>query len=721
MRVEHDVGTTERDMVSGSPERGSELNAPAFSAARGGRDLDCAAVSASGSRNAIWIARRLRQGAGAFYAWMLRPISRKANRVSSFDSRTRREIELRLRTFAASFAECHKRTEVEFVALGRLLRDLHSQGSKLAQLVGDHLADLRGVLTESHVGGSDGIAACSLRELHVGLEQTSTQLRSLRTVATELRRLQVRTRVIERVGIFIRSSVFGFAIESARSAECRGTFAAFVQELRSLAEKIASVAEGIAVHVRSTQSTQDRELREMSASLGKLRELAKTLESTAAATAAEAQTLLDSSMLAAQRTSERTQSMARLVHEVVYHLQLGDIVRQKSEHVAATLEQTAQQLSAANSDAEFGGQAVLADRVLEIQMGQLDLIRREVETASEKLTDSFRRLVDQGVQLCADLERRTDSTEARGEPLDPLGGFRKDLSYLEDLHTQCSGLCQEARKAADRAAAASSTLSGHVEELEVINQDMHLQALNAIVKTADLGPQGATLSVLSMHVEWLYRESNQGLIEITSTLDAVLRAAKQDSQSDLRSAAKNGDWITQLRQGISRIETASVGSVRIAAQAMGLAEEQRRMLDGGQARLEFLAQLSTTTSNQIQELKRLREALKPWLQQAGPASATALDSLADRYTMRSEREVHESAAKQNQPQLVEATATPAAAAAAGIAAGEFEDFDLPQAAPVISDSAQMKDLEKPATEIGSALTAPPTPGEASLGDNIELF
>jgi hypothetical protein len=559
----------------------------------------------------------------------------------------------------------------------------------------------------------DGMAACSLRELHAGMEVTSQQLGALRTVVVELRRLRAKIQAIDRVGVFIRSSVFGFAIESARTSDCRCTFASFVSELRGLADRIAEVAESLTIHVRSTQSTQDRELRDMTASLAKLRELAKSVEVTAAATAADAQALLDSSLMAVQQTSERTRRIARLADDAVYDLQLGDIIRQKSEHIAATLEQTAQQLSAALSDEEFGIQAALAERVLAIQTGHLELIRREIESASSKLSGSFRNLVDESKQLTAAMDRQASHPDQAQESAGPLEGFKADLRHLEQLHAQCGALCLNARNSASRAGDASATLATHVEELKAINQDIHLQALNAIVKTADLGPQGATLAVLSAHVEWLYRESTQGLGEIVATLDAILRAAGRDSAEKPEEGGGNANWIGNLRAGMQRIETASAGSQQVRTTAKALAEEQQATLTSSSGRLGFLAELSADTARQVDELASLRAELKPWLTEANTASTEALAEVAQRYTMQSERDVHGMAGTPDvaNPQTV----------AIAEDAGVFEDFGPPMET-VAADEVSNGSTQPVDDKSDDLATAPRSKAvDPTLGDNVELF
>jgi hypothetical protein len=174
---------------------------------------------------------------------------------------------------------------------------------------------------------------------------------------------------IDRVGKSARLSVFLFAVESARTADCQELFGAFVSELRTLGDRITEAAQAIDQSARQAQQAQEAECEGMSASHGKLSELAKKIEATATATAAAAQTLLDESLVALKQAQAHMQRITKEAGEAVFYLQFGDIVRQKTEHIAAALQDAAAQLAGANSETEFQARAGLVDHTLAIQVG----------------------------------------------------------------------------------------------------------------------------------------------------------------------------------------------------------------------------------------------------------------------------------------------------------------------------------------------------------------
>ncbi|MGO8699323.1 MAG: hypothetical protein ACLQVY_16575 [Limisphaerales bacterium] len=622
----------------------------------------------------------------------------------------RSDIKRRLLSFGPSFTESYQRTESGFAELTGDLGKLHANGTKMAEVISQHLADLGGALGENQADGAKGMAASSARELHAGMELTAQELDSLRNVVAELGRLQGQIQVIERIGVFVRSSVLYFAVESARSAECHSTFESFVEELRVLAGKIAEVADSISRHLRETRSLQDRELREMSTDLGTLRDLGQSLELTAAAAAADAQTLFDSSLSALRQASERTRCIARLADEAVYQLQFGDIIRQKSEHIAAALQQTAEQLEAAASDHDFGIQAALTEQVLAIQTGHLELIHREIEGARGKLGDSFQRLADETTQLTAVWDQLQNQAVGSRGSAGSLEGFKLEVKRLAGLHTQCGEVLRNARTNASRAAEASATLAKHVEELKAINREIHLQALNAIVKATRLGEQGGTLSVLSMRVDWLYQDAERASAEVVATLAKILGATGQND-GDSSKADKNADSGADLKRRMKRIESACDGCNEVSSSAAALAEGQRAILASSNNPLDFLSELSAAAAEQIRELASIRSELQGWAIQS-PAPATDwLAGMHNRYTMQSERDVHHRA-----NDLHHAKVSPGSD---GLESGGFEDFDI----PVVNEAKANGTVSSQVSEAAGAVEATPqtTATEPALGDNVDLF
>jgi hypothetical protein len=625
-----------------------------------------------------------------------------------------RDAVARLTAFTRDFSQHNARTEQDFVELGLTLRRLHSVATELTGLVSERAGALRGALEQSRLAGADGLAARSLQELRATLEESSGLLRSLRAVAGAIQQLDAQVAGIERIGVFLRSAVISFAVESCRTPDCQQAFGAFVEELRALARRIGELSQAISRQVQATQESHARRLSGLSSGFEEMHALAKQLEATAGTTAAQAQQLLDGSSGALREAEERARQIAHHANEAVYHLQFGDIIRQKGEHILAALKEAADLLSGEDPAAESSEKVAAADHVLVIQAGQLESVRQEVLTVQAQLTASFRSIAQETSLLAGTLELGQQALRTQDRAADPLQALTQHSSRLEALQQQGRGLGQQARLTARQAVDASTDLAQHLEQIKSINAEMHLQALNAIIKTAALAGQGATLEVLSCQVDRLYRESSQEVAEIGGTVKVLLGHAQDatpaDGPGDSAPSAATG---SALRAGLEQIAGAYEEFRKTSAEARDLSQKQQASFEGCGARLEFLGNLAETLGAQLRDLASVRESLAPWkAEQATPPGGTA-HTLGQRYTMQSERDIHR-----------RATGMVPLAAVSPVPSddGKLDLFDAPIAAPETNEpgpqapppSGEMK-REDPERPVAATVTEP------SLGDNIELF
>ena len=618
----------------------------------------------------------------------------------------RRDLPRRLHAFNGSFTGHHQRTDVEFNALAKSLRKLYEISQALAGLVSERLGVVQTALNESRIARPEGVAAAALQDLRHGLGEADGELTLLQSVGGELWRLRSQVERIEQIGMSIRTSVFGFAVESARTDQCRQTFGSFADELRSLGNRITGLAGAIASDAGAAHGLLEKEWKSLTESHAQLCQLAAQLETNANATAAAAQGMLDQVLRGLQKSEEKMRQITQHAGEALFYLQFGDIVRQKTEHIAAALGETVNALQLAASRPEFCTRASVADQVLAIQIGQLELIRAEVGTAQGKLAESFSALGEATGQMCDILGRWLPSSDNRGNQPDTLAAFKAALLRLEESHRLGQELRLGARRSLQNLTGVSQRLAGHIGDLKVLNFDIHLQALNAIVRTAALGAEGTTLSVLSMHVDLLCCESKGVVADLVAILESVIQqtGSKAGRQEPAGEPAQN----TRPAADMGNIESAFNECGTTFASASNLVAEQQSAINGSQALLNFLANLDSAITDQIAELTACRTMLAP-CKSAATSAAAPTETLNQLYTMQSERDIHENLRK---------NASPGANLVA--AENEVELFESP---PTQCQTSPPPPLESPngnaASPVAAIISAPAKGSE--LGDNVDLF
>lgn len=614
----------------------------------------------------------------------------------------RQEISLRLQTLNQSISECYQRTDAEFMGLARALRHLHDTAKALADLVGSRLGSVRTALDESRISGDNGLAAAALQDLQEGLAEAADELTELRAIGGHLQKLRTQVDNIDRIGVSVRASVFGFAVESARSVECQQTFSSFISELRTLSNKITLVTNAISDHSAVTRHSQEQKWRNLSDGHGRLCGLAEDLKVAAVATANEAQAILDRVLAGLQQAEAHMSRIMKHVDEAIYYIQFGDIVRQKTDHIIAALREAGEHWAQTTSRKSFISQAAAADHVISIQIGQLELVRQEVEAAQRKLADSFHSLTGEACELQGMLGQWHESKNQQEGQSESIQAFKSDLMQLEHLHRQGQELRTEARQTADSAASAARELACHMKDVKSLNQDIHLLALNAIVKTAALGNQGSTLAVLSMHVDSLYRESRHIAGEVAAILEAILEGANAAGRD--RDVPVENPRTAHIHNSMEKVEAACDACRAAFSSAEKLISQQKEALKSSQAMLDFLGEHVLTIGGQIRDLTNFRRELEPWLAGRETAGQTAAAVLHHRYTMQSERDIHEAALRET----------------ANVEAASSSSGDPPR---LERQRTQLRGDSAPVPEIAAnnSNQTEPALAKAGLGDNVELF
>jgi hypothetical protein len=207
-----------------------------------------------------------------------------------------------------------------------------------------------------------------------------------------------------------------------------------------------------------------------------------------------------------------------------------------------------------------------------------------------------------------------------------------------------------------------------IREIEIRIQRI---AVNAMIRATHIGPAGNALNVIAEVMQKLALDSNAGAEDAAGTLDAMTGAASCVGGGLTDGAASGaGDVIGEMRHAVLELHSSSERSFshvnQIAALGAHLAEDIGAVRGGFSAGRLFAEVVGRARG----ELERIgAQAGQEPLEGAADAPEVQLESLTRRYTMQTEREVHQSAAGG----LASESAAPTAASSAALADGDLGD------------------------------------------------
>lgn len=437
----------------------------------------------------------------------------------------------------------------------------------------------------------------------------------------------------------------GFSIETARlTSEHEGAFRDFVGQLGGLEKVFAQLGSKVAETAANARKHQAQAANSIRRGLAEFTVMTGRCDASARSAAAGVDGLLQSFATSAGRVAAAVGAVRAESEELVYFLQIGDIVRQKIEHVAQALRSRPAERSALAS-------------VVQLQLAQVDALRREVEEAREKLGRAFAGLGNATSHLVAPIVEMVELAEQTGHGGPSFAGLLADSETLQQLGRRAGELGDATARAAADAATVAKSIVDQLGEVDETNATMHMMALNAIVNTSRLGASAAALNVLSVQVHEIASASSVIVAEVQPLL-ASLRGAGQGSQA----AEDDGGAVAGMASHLAELASLRSAVHEVGDRSAELATAQKRALDVSTNDVHFLHALRD-------RLDTVAAALRSVLPELGPVAVGHDQSAHFRtYTMESEREVHR--------RVLGSAASEPAVAAAGNGGGLGDNVEL---------------------------------------------
>ncbi len=543
----------------------------------------------------------------------------------------------RLAALTRLLRELERQSEGEFLAIGEQLQCFHERCTSIAarsdeiagEITGRAIAGARDGLTrlvddlERHFEQASGVSG--------GFRETlAAILETLRAADRSLANFEKLIRMLRMLGISTK-------IESARlTTEDTGfdTLSAAVAKLSvRIDERLSALCEQKARLAARVQRTQER----LAAIEGERRSNSREIFAKIRhGLAALAQTHEHGSAAAA-RAARASGDIAGNIAQVVVGLQFHDITRQELEHAREALEELAAELE------EPGGVPALFAGICELQAAQVVRSRDSLCAAVDEvvrniagLAPNVSRIADETRDVTGMLDRGghsfLDDLRSALEPV--IGRLAVDAEGMRELERVLAGVAE-----------ATGQMSGFVQEIERVGSEIEKIALNANVKAAHIGREGATLGVLAEAIQRLSVDTRHETEAVSAPLREVLavagtlggRAHDALAAGDGASAGGGGERlrtlllalrgmngrVLELLSGLDAETPALARDIAAAVGRIGVHRAARETLGHVAAELGALAGLARAVAPPETEADR-----------------DGLARLQARYTTRGERKVH---------------------------------------------------------------------------------
>lgn len=429
---------------------------------------------------------------------------------------------LRLQELGQELKRLNTDTEKDFLDIGGYLQDFSGRAQEISAAATATAGFISGPELHEAISSLDHIfqeTKVLEGECEKGTDILSDILKILDMVQASIAGFMRIVKTLTVLGTFIR-------VESARLGSMGSDFLTLANEITQLGKGIEEKCLTIFTKAQSLSSSLTSSL----ANIFKIKASQQgQLQVVIDKTMVSLGSLKDKQNIASATTeqiADNYQNISKNISNIVMSLQFHDITRQQIEHVDKALQNGLSLIS--EKDHKNGDRAkslLLAQQIFMIQEGQLTIAR-------DKLTQAVGAIITNLHSIAMDIEAITQQVQGLAGNASQAG--KSFLLEMEEyLATVAEGLNLYGAARQDlwglmlAVAPAIGDMSQFLLDIERIEIAIERIALNACIKAAHLGEEGAALGVLAEAAQNLVGDTRQQTQSVSTSLKSIQDAAQR--------------------------------------------------------------------------------------------------------------------------------------------------------------------------------------------------
>jgi len=443
--------------------------------------------------------------------------------------------------------------------------------------------------------------------------------------------------------LILNLSMLGFftKVENAHVFSNDSGFASLTDDVKKLSERIKEKTSHIKAGSQKLFSQIHQALGDVAGSEKNQRDQARSLLDNTVSNHEILANKNDTAMISARHIVTKSQEITESIGYIVSSLQFHDITRQQIKHVKEVLDKLIEAIS--SGEHTIPEMASMMDQACSLQIEQLHQSRTDLTDAVEKILENLKNLTGNVEWILEETQRVAWASDIEGlgfmEEID--SGITSVMKRLEENIREQMRLTQTMTSLSDMV----SEMSVFIKEIEFMGQNLQLIALNARIKAAHIGNEGAALDIISGGIYDLSKNSRGHTKDLSEMLESLVDIAK-GFDSDLAEIQHTQE--DQVKEMVENLQGIVTSLHEVNDSVLAIIKEMNSL---GKS---LMADIHTS----ISEI-RVQEKVETVLNEACNAMNTLLSEAArtnpgedrqDRkvylkdldtlYTMKSERDIH---------------------------------------------------------------------------------
>lgn len=546
-------------------------------------------------------------------------------------------------------------TEDEFLQIGSRLQSFYQRSTDISRMAnrlvsvvsGESVMSLTSRLQQMMVDMEEYLANARAR--------SSESCKTLDQVQALLDKLSEPLQGFQKMNKTLRMLSISTKIESSRLGELGSGFVNLAMDVEKLSHQVNEKSAAILAHrlLLATLITDNLAVVHATESKQDVKVLA-TLQNTTA-NLAELVAVNERCTKFGSTVSTISAEVTDSISEVVSSMQMHDMTRQQLEHVVEALERLVAEFADSKGldvDGDNLRRIIIeTGDVCELQEAQLHFAAGELYTAVCIILDNLREVAQKQSVIAQETMTVTGTTDSSGASF--VDVMSQGMADVTTVLTSCAQADRNMSATMKTVAQTIDEIAAFVTDIEAIGSEIDLIALNSQVKAALTGAEGAALGVLAEAIKRLSDEAvrqTDSVAEILTKIHAVTEhlladVENEDDQLGSRIAVMQdelaltlrtmGEMNSEMRSVLSGLNDHVLSLTHDVDQSIAGVDVHQRTREMADGVLDSLKQI-VAQSRQIE-----------------PASSefkVNLRHMEERYTMESERHIHEALARKRSGQ-----------------------------------------------------------------------
>ena len=531
-------------------------------------------------------------------------------------------------------------TEGEFLSIGGSFQDFWMRADEMSQISSSAAELMSGREIRAAVDGLESLVEQIKNYMDrcgTDLDTNTKRLTKIKsTIETILRPLESFKRIVKTMKMMSIAT----RIESSRLGRNEAGFNTLADEIKKLATRIA--------HKSGDIMEQGKNLSEI---MGKSCDKVAALQGTsgvglhknllyASDSVLSMREMNNAASVSTKSISEQNKKIYMNVEEVITSIQFHDITRQQIEHVESALNDTCKWLK---SSSEKTSVIFKTGEVCKLQRAQLSHSMKEILNAVNSIKENLRGIsgnvsdmIKETAKMIGDVNRTGSSTLIEIER--HISSVTSSLVKSSEEYGKLSSVLSESAKNAKK-------MTSFVNDITETGAEIELIALNARIKANHTGDKGAAMGAIAEAIQQLSIESKERTIKILDVIGEISLYAEEmfDDFKDNNQSAQVETMVGELKSLISSMNRVNDRVISYMKQLEEAGKTLAGDIDSAVFSINVHNEMAEVIEKVLKDIDIIINETKSTVSISASDKEKYLKELAVRYTMDSERLIHQSA------------------------------------------------------------------------------